>query len=244
MEKILKTKTPHKISLKNSPCAFLYEQQQWQKGAYVCGIDEVGRGCLAGPVITCAVILHPFATHCLLKDSKILTETQRLTAAQWIIKNSWYAFGIQSAQCVDRYNIYQATKIAMKQALFGLLSQSPKRTAKTKLVLIDAMPLEPFLIYPELEILSFPFGESRSISIAAASILAKVKRDSFLKRLSFLFPHYELQNNKGYGTASHQKALKDQGPSLIHRTTFIKGAEHESASSIESNQSQQKSLFC
>lgn len=241
MEKILASIKHKKISLKNSPCDLFFEKKIWASQNYLCGIDEVGRGCLAGPVITAAVILHPFAHHELLKDSKILTEQQRVTAANWIIKNSWYSFGIESAQSIDRFNIHKATNRAMKQALFGLLSQSLERAEKTKLVLVDAMPLKTFSTYPDLTILSFPFGESRSISIAAASILAKTKRDALLKRLHIRFNQYSLQENKGYGTKLHLEALKAYGPSIIHRSTFIKGIVDESDKSGKNNQT---SLFC
>ena len=100
-----------------------YEETFWAKQAYICGIDEVGRGCLVGPVITAAVILYPFATSPLLKDSKILSEKKRILAAEWILKNSWSSYGIIDNAEIDRINIYKATQEAMRQAVYGLFSQ-------------------------------------------------------------------------------------------------------------------------
>ena len=203
------------------PNPIFYEETFWDKQAYICGIDEVGRGCLAGPVVTAAVILFPFATHPLLKDSKILTENKRLVTAQWILKNSWFSYGIVDNAEIDRINIYKATQEAMRQAVYGLFSQAIGPWA-TGLILIDAMPLTVPYLSPMPEILSFPYGESRSISIAAASILAKVKRDELITRMGTYFPGYNFEEHKGYGTTDHQKALQLKGPSLIHRATFIK----------------------
>ena len=216
MEKILK-----KLTYPDpKPNQVFYEETFWAKQAYICGIDEVGRGCLAGPVITSAVILFPFATHPLLKDSKILSEKNRLTAAQWILKNSWFSYGIVDNSEIDRINIYKATQEAMRQAVYGLFSQAigPWRP---ETILIDAMPLVVPYLSPMPEIISFPYGESRSISIAAASILAKVKRDELITRMGAYFPGYSFEEHKGYGTSDHQKALLVKGPSLLHRATFI-----------------------
>ena len=215
-------KISNKLIIQNSrPNPVFYEETSWRKQAYICGIDEVGRGCLAGPVVTAAVILFPFATHSLLKDSKILTETNRLTAAQWILKNSWSSYGIIDNAEIDRINIYKATQEAMRQAVYGLFSQViGPWTPQT--ILIDAVGLTVPYLSPMPEIISFPYGESRSISIAAASILAKVKRDELITRMGKFFPGYSFEEHKGYGTTDHQKALQVKGPSLIHRTTFLK----------------------
>lgn len=229
------------IPIKNSSDPYFYEKVLWAKQAYVCGIDEVGRGCLAGPVITAAVILHPFVNHPFLKDSKILSEKKREEAAAWIKENSWYSYGNVNSWQVDTHNVYQATQKAMKDAVYNLFSQH-NRFLKTELILIDAMPLTlPHLAKP-IEIFSFPFGESRSVSIAAASILAKVKRDKLITRVSSFFPGYSFEIHKGYGTQKHLGALQKKGPSLIHRLTFIKkqlqGASHEKP------QDTQTRLFC
>ncbi len=238
MEKISNELANH--SLQHNPV--FYEEAFWAKYAYVCGIDEVGRGCLAGPVVTAAVVLFPFCTHPLLKDSKILTEKKRIVAAQWILKNSWFSYGVVDNSEIDRLNIYKATQEAMRQAVYGLFSQKigPWRP---ELILIDAIPLTIPYLSPMPEILSFPYGESHSISIAAASILAKVKRDELITRMAKQFPGYAFEEHKGYGTIDHQKALLVKGPSLIHRTTFIKNfLQKEELGEI--NTDKQGALFC
>ncbi len=235
-------KISNKLISPNYPHSpYFYEKAFWEKQAYVCGIDEVGRGCLAGPVVTAAVILHPFANHSLLKDSKILTENKRCEAAAWILKNSWYSYGSMNAADVDHLNIYKATQEAMKQAVYGLFSQKIGPW-KPELILIDAMPLSFPHLSQALEVLSFPYGESRSISIAAASILAKVKRDELITRMSRFFPGYHFEDHKGYGTAMHQQALKERGKSLIHRVTFVK--EKPTGAFDDKPTDSQTSLFC
>ena len=102
-----------------------FEQKAWQKSQYICGIDEVGRGSLAGPMLTAAVILHQNKTHPLLKDSKLLTQKEREEAYHWIIKNSFYSFALASHHTIDKINIYQATLYTMKQALLQLLHALP-----------------------------------------------------------------------------------------------------------------------
>jgi len=196
-----------------------FEEKTWSNQAYLCGIDEVGRGCLAGPVVTSAVILFPFKTHSLLKDSKILTENKRNEAATWIYKHSWHSFGIIDAHLVDKLNIYKATQLAMKKALYGLFSNPS--VPRPQLILIDAMPLSLAGDLSSIKIESFTKGESKSISIAAASILAKVKRDELMKRMDSFFPGYDLSSNKGYGSKTHQAGIYTHQPSVIHRTTFL-----------------------
>ncbi len=239
MEKILNKPTP----LQKKPNPTLYEQAAWKKQAYVCGIDEVGRGCLAGPVVTAAVVLFPFSSHPLLKDSKILTENKRVKATEWIIENSWFSYGIVDSHEIDRVNIYQATKIAMKQALYGLYSVLPA-AMYPELIVIDAMPLQVPFLPSAPEILSFPYGESRSISIAAASILAKVKRDELISRLERSFPSYTLSSHKGYATDKHQQEVGTHGASLLHRTTFLKNFITQERNVDESSSDKQTSLFC
>lgn len=225
----------------NPPSAYFYEKDFWAQQAYVCGIDEVGRGCFAGPVVTAAVILKPFVSHPLLKDSKTMPESERNEAAAWITNNSWYSYGIVDARDIDAFNIYKATQIAMKQALYNLFS-CPIGPWAPKLILIDAMPLTFPALKPTLEVLSFPFGESRSVSIAAASIIAKVKRDELITRLGTFFPGYSFDAHKGYGTPVHQQALTTKGPSLIHRLTFSKKTDQGTVHDTE--KSAQTSLFC
>lgn len=215
-----------------------FEQKMWSMQAYLCGIDEVGRGCLSGPVVTSAVILHPFKTHPLLKDSKILSENKRLEAAKWIYKHSWHSFGIIDAHLVDKHNIYKATQLAMKKSLYGLFSLS--EAPRPELILIDAMPLSLAGDLKSIKIASFTKGESKSISIAAASILAKVKRDELMKRMDGFFPGYDLSSNKGYGSKSHMVSLESQRPSIIHRTTFLTKLK---TGTKDGDQARQSSLF-
>ena len=155
-----------------------FETDAWAQNRVVCGIDEVGRGCLAGPLVTAAVILPPHKLSPLLKDSKVLTEAERLKAFAWINKYCWYGVGIVHNRIVDKHNIWHATLIAMKRALLHALSACPQTP---QAILIDAMPLElSDTSYNGIPVHYFPQGERKSSSIAAASIVAKVKRDAMM----------------------------------------------------------------
>ncbi len=197
-----------------------FEKASWEQKQVVCGIDEVGRGCLAGPLVTAAVILPEGKTHRLLKDSKVMTLQERLDAYKWITKNCYYGYGIVNHRVIDSHNIWHATLIAMKKALMHTLATSPRLP---QVVLVDAMPLSLFDTgYKEIPVHYFPFGESKSSSIAAASIIAKVKRDMLMGKMDALFPGYNLKEHKGYSTPGHKKILFDTAHSLIHRQTFVK----------------------
>lgn len=237
MEKILVKSAP----LISPYCNNQYEKTYWKQGHLIAGIDEVGRGCLAGPVVTCALILHPHAQHPLLQDSKVLTEKQRLTAANWIKDNAWYAFGMADHHFIDQHNIYQATLSAMQRAFYGLLSL-PTLPKKPDLVLVDAMPLTLPTQHPE--ILAFTKGESRSISIAAASIMAKVMRDSLLCKIAQTFPDYYFEKNKGYGSAQQYQKLEQAGATLLHRNTFLTKFNAQKKESTHDQKPGQVSLFC
>ncbi len=195
--------------------AQMYERAAWKQSELVCGIDEVGRSCLAGPVVAAAAILQPHSTHKYLKDSKLLSPDQRLYAYEWLMDHSVSAVGIVHHRAIDRYNIYQATLRAMKRALMQLLSTADKLPA---LILVDAMPLQ--IATPAISIIHFPFGERQSASIAAASIIAKVTRDLLIGRLDTVFPGYSLSANKGYGTKAHKQGLIQEGSCIIHRMSF------------------------
>ena len=216
-----------------------YEYKIWNNNTLLCGIDEVGRGCLCGPVVACCAILHPFATHPNLKDSKILTENQRDEVALWLKTHSWYAFGIIDHQEIDTHNIYEATKQAMQKAYYGLTSLTIFK--KPELVLIDAVPLTFGTHGPK--VISMTKGESKSVSIAAASILAKVYRDTLMKRLDSQFPGYHLNKNKGYGAKIHTDALQNKGETLIHRKTFVSSFNKNKEIKKESY-GNQTNLFC
>ena len=195
------------------------ERAHWARHELMCGVDEVGRGCLAGPLVTAAVILHPGATCALLKDSKLLSAADRERAARWIKQHSWYAYGMASHHEIDVFNIYQATLLAMRRAVAHVVCQAPKMPA---LVVVDAMPLS--FADDGLKVMAidhFPEAEQRSISVAAASIIAKVKRDELMGVFAALFPGYALEAHKGYATHAHRMCVAQQGHCLIHRQSFL-----------------------
>ena len=212
-QKITKVKQPL-IFKKNA-----FEAASWSNNRVVCGIDEVGRGCLAGPLVTAAVILPPHTSYRMLKDSKIMTEEERLKAYAWIIKNCWFGIGIVHNRIIDQHNIWQATLIAMKKAVVHVIATSPY---KPNLILVDAMPLTlTDTSYHGIPVHHFTQGERRSSSIAAASIVAKVRRDAMMHRYDTLFPGYYLASHKGYSTKKHMDSLTIQRQSIIHRTSFL-----------------------
>lgn len=196
-----------------------FEHAAWSGQTLVCGIDEVGRGCLAGPLITAAVILPINTTYRNLKDSKAMTESERLVAYKWITRSCWYGYGIIHHRGINEENIYQATLIAMKRALLNALSTCPHTPTA---ILVDAMPLTLLdTSFKAIPVHSFIKGESRSSSIAAASIIAKVKRDALMQKYEQLFPGYYLAEHKGYATQKHTSALIERPHSIIHRTSFL-----------------------
>jgi ribonuclease HII len=213
-----------------------FEQETWAKNRVICGVDEVGRGCLAGPVMVGAVILHPGKNSRLLKDSKIMTASEREKAYNWIIKNSWSSVALVDHRIIDRCNIYQATLISMRRAFMQLMAQRP---LTPECVLVDAMPLSlEKSAFEEINVYHFPFGESRSSSIAAASIVAKVTRDRLMQKLDPVFCHYNFTSNKGYATPIHKKMVKEHGHSIIHRLNFLKGWKLLPKDSDETNNQQ------
>lgn len=196
-----------------------YEYNAWATQSYVCGIDEVGRGSLAGPLVTSAVILPTNCSYRLLKDSKEMTHAERVKADRWIRKHCLYSYGIVHHRLIDKHNIWQATLIAMRRAvinLFARINQIPCA------ILVDAMPLKlQGTPYADVPVHHFPFGEKKSSSIAAASIIAKVKRDHIMSNMDRLFPNYHWNSNKGYGTAHHKDAIKQHNPTIMHRVTYL-----------------------
>ncbi len=194
-----------------------FEISAWEQKSTVVGIDEVGRGCLAGPLVTAAVIL-PFKTNRLLQDSKLLEAHERDEAYAWIIRNCAYQIGIVHNRIIDQHNIWQATLMAMKKALVNLMAQPITRPSA---ILVDAMPLTlADTDFGNIPVYYFPKGERKSSSIAAASIVAKVTRDALMGKFATLFPGYDLEQHKGYGTKSHQACIKALGQTIIHRTSF------------------------
>lgn len=188
--------------------------------AYIAGVDEVGRGPLAGPVTAAAVVLPRDFDIPGIDDSKKLTEKKR-EALYPIIKERALAFGIGMAdhQRIDEINILQATKEAMTAAVREANAMLAAKTgAEIQHVLFDAMVIEEVPL-PQTSVIK---GDSKSLSIAAASILAKVTRDRLMVQMAEIYPGYGFERNKGYGTKLHYEGLESHGPCPIHRRSFLK----------------------
>lgn len=188
-----------------------YERQANAEGYdLIAGVDEAGRGPLAGPVAVAAVILPKELYLPFLNDSKKLSEKRRETLYDMIKEQAVaYSVVLVDREIIDKENIYEATKNGMYNAILKL-SQKPDK------VLIDAMPLDKLPI-PSLSIVK---GDAKSASIAAASVLAKVTRDRFMLEMDKVYPEYGFKNHKGYGTKAHIEAIKKYGPCPLHRETF------------------------
>ena len=186
-------------------------EKEYSDHQAICGIDEVGRGPFAGPVVAGAVILpkdHPILY---LNDSKKLSEKKREELYEVILKEAVATgIGMASPARIDEINILQATYEAMRMAISNL-------SVQPDLLLNDAVTI------PEIEIMQIPIikGDAKSVSIAAASILAKVTRDRLMVEYEKVFPGYDFASNKGYGTKAHIEGLKKLGPTPIHRMSFI-----------------------
>ena len=206
-----------------------FEHKAWSHNRYVCGLDEVGRGCLAGPVVASAAILPFNAHHPLLKDSKVLSTHQRNEAFAWINKHCWWTVALASHRIVDNINIYQTTLQCMKKAYRQLVEQAPLQLEHVQYVVTDAMPLNIIGAYSheKLEYYHFTKGEQFSTSIAAASIVAKVTRDRIMENMSAYFPAFCFAEHKGYATKAHIDTLKALGPSSVHRLSFLSNVTQE-----------------
>lgn len=190
---------------------YKFEEELTDSGVVnICGVDEAGRGPLAGPVVIAACILPENTRIEGIDDSKVLTDKKRSIVYKEIIKKAIaYSVVFISEKDVDKYNIYQATQRGMLQAIREL-KVTPGH------VLIDAMPLKELEI-PNTSIIK---GDSLSASIGAASILAKVSRDKYMDKMDVKYPKYGFKHNKGYPTKMHLDALEEYGPCKIHRKTF------------------------
>jgi ribonuclease HII len=196
--------------LKRLRCTLRYEKQAWQERARrVAGVDEVGRGSLFGAVVAAAVILDPAYRIRGLRDSKLLDPERRELLAERIRGHAiaWAVAAVDAAR-IDQINIYQASRLAMREAVARL---SPD----ADYLLVDAVRLDCQL--PQRPIIH---GDALSASIAAASILAKVERDRLVREWDPVFPAYGLASNKGYSTPQHLAALREHGPSPLHRQSF------------------------
>ncbi len=187
-------------------------EKKYDSYGYIAGIDEVGRGPLAGPVVTCAVILPKDCNILYINDSKKLSEKKREELYDQIMEQAVaVGIGIEDHTVIDDINILQATYSAMRKAIGAL-------RIKPDVLLNDAVKI------PGVDIQQVPIikGDAKSISIAAASIIAKVTRDRMMVQYDKMYPGYDFAGNKGYGAPVHLEALKNIGPSPIHRQSFIK----------------------
>ncbi len=187
-------------------------EREYEKFGFVCGIDEVGRGPLAGPVVAGAVILPKDCRILYLNDSKQLSEKKREELYEVIMENAVSCgIGYASPERIDEINILQATYEAMREAI-------------SKLDVLPDILLNDAVTIPDISIRQVPIikGDAKSVSIAAASIIAKVTRDRLMTEYDKVFPEYGFASHKGYGAQAHIEALKKYGPTPIHRRTFIK----------------------
>lgn len=186
-------------------------EHKYEHLGYLCGIDEVGRGPLAGPVVACAVILPKDNQILYLNDSKKLSASKREELYDVIMREAVsVGIGMRSPERIDEINILQATYEAMREAV-------SKLDVMPQVLLNDAVTI-PQITIPQVPIIK---GDAKSVSIAAASIVAKVTRDRLMEEYDKVFPEYGFASNKGYGAAVHIEALKKYGPTPIHRKTFI-----------------------
>ena len=187
-------------------------EREYEDYGWICGIDEVGRGPLCGPVVAGAVILPKDCRILYLNDSKKLSEKKREELYDVIMEQAVaVGIGMVSPERIDKINILQATYEAMRQAISNL-------KVKPAVLLNDAVTI------PGVDILQVPIikGDAKSVSIAAASIIAKVTRDRMMIEYDRIYPGYDFASNKGYGTKVHMEAIRNIGPCEIHRRTFIK----------------------
>ncbi|KIL47698.1 ribonuclease HII [Jeotgalibacillus campisalis] len=205
----LKMKKKHELHKKFTEMQVFEKEARMKNYTIVAGIDEVGRGPLAGPVVAAAVVLPETFYLPGLDDSKKLSDNRKSFLYEEIQKKAVsIGIGYAEAKEIDDVNIYQATKLAMSRAIEDL-------DIVPQMLLIDAMALETNI--PQESIIK---GDARSISIAAASVVAKVTRDRYMGKLAKSHPHYKFEKNAGYGTREHLEGLQSHGPCIEHRMSF------------------------
>ncbi|MHA7870057.1 MAG: ribonuclease HII [Salipiger thiooxidans] len=187
-----------------------FEAPHWEKGTRVAGVDEVGRGPLAGPVVAAAVVLDPRWVPPGLNDSKKLSAKRRARLSAWLWECAEVSIGTASVEEIDQLNILQASLLAMHRAVTGLESVPGH-------VLVDGRFLPPQLPCEATPIVK---GDGRSVSIAAASVVAKIWRDRLMRDLAQHHPGYGWETNAGYGSKSHKQALQNLGVTPHHRRSF------------------------
>jgi len=194
-----------------------YEKKLGKEGFdFIVGIDEAGRGPLAGPVVAAAVFLKKRKFSCRIDDCKQLSPIQRQEAYMQIIANSFYSVGVVNNRIIDHSGISQATSLAMQKAARGVVSQMLIFQKGNLHILVDGNSSID-IGYPSTAIIR---GDEKSLSIASASIIAKVVRDTIMEFYDRLFPQYHFSCHKGYPTREHIQALKKFGPCPIHRLSF------------------------
>lgn len=194
-----------------------YERQLQKKGFnFIIGVDEAGRGPLAGPVVAAAAYLKTYRFKNRIDDSKKLTALSRNKAYEEIIRKSVFGIGVVDHKEIDRINIYQATRLAMRQATNSLLEKIKSSSVNRIHIIVDGnIPFQnKFLCRCIIK------GDSKSKSIACASILAKVTRDRIMEELDARYPQYGFKKHKGYSTSEHRIAIKKFGRSEVHRESF------------------------
>ena len=208
---------------------FAFEEAARESGyRIVIGVDEAGRGPLAGPVVAAAAryrsdsLIFPLETdrHVrLIRDSKTLSEQQREDAYRWIVERFETDVGIVDAETIDRVNILQATFLALQQAIDEVLKKCVREgeSVGSVHILVDGNCTLPHVAYSQQTIVR---GDAQVVSIAAASIVAKVTRDRLMRDFENTYPKYGFAQHKGYGTAKHLEALRQHGPCPIHRRSF------------------------
>ncbi|MDZ4804493.1 MAG: ribonuclease HII [Candidatus Eisenbacteria bacterium] len=200
---------------KHDRYGFDQELRQRYAVTFLAGVDEVGRGPLAGPVVAAAVILPADVDVPGADDSKRLTPAQRVLVAIEVRRVALaIGFGCVSPAVIDRINILEATRLAMRRAL-AALSPAPH------LIVVDGWPLPASPFRQE----ALPRADSLSLAVACASVVAKVRRDRLMARYGRVFPQYDFGGNKGYPTPGHKQALERHGPCLLHRQSFAPGSQ-------------------
>ena len=201
-----------------------YETQAVQHGLrFILGVDEVGRGPLAGPVVAAAVCLRQFDFECPINDSKKMSPKARETAFHAIFEKAYVGIGMISETAIDQINILNASHMAMEMAVKELIRRMPPALSAANdfnrqvLLLVDGNIFRTALTYPYQTIVG---GDGKSLSIACASIIAKVYRDHLLNAYDKIYPQYGFAQHKGYPTQAHRQAIKKHGPCAIHRRSF------------------------
>lgn len=204
----------------------LYFERKFERKGFdfIIGVDEAGRGPLAGPIVAGAVILGKRRFKARIFDSKKLTRLQREKAFFEIIDSSAYGIGIMNERVIDELNIQEANRLAMEHAIHGLMDRMNRslnkgRVSRAKVCILIDGTIKLNIDFPCVNIIK---GDSRCRSIAAASIVAKYTRDRIMCMFDKIYPQYKFFRHKGYPTSLHRKVLRQRGPTIIHRQTFLK----------------------